>query len=155
MALQSQVNRLISPAVAGDKATPDQSIYTPINYVADASGVACGSFCWPGSVAGTVSGTTTGDAAPLGFVERVINAPNFAPLDDGTLIIPEGYPLTVAVKGDYWVEAAATVTAGTAVYVDKTNGKIYGSAATNNIAASGWTFKTAASTGEMVIISNW
>ena len=155
MALQSQVNRLISPAVAGDKATPDQSIYTPINYVADASGVACGSFCWPGSADGTVSSTTTGTAAPLGFVERVINAPNFDPLDDGTLVIPSGYPLTVAVKGDYWVKAADSVIAGATVYVDKTNGNIYGSTGTNNIAVTGWTFKTAGDAGDMVIISNW
>ena len=31
MPLQSQVNLSVAPGVAGDKATPDQSVYTPLD----------------------------------------------------------------------------------------------------------------------------
>lgn len=34
MPLQSKVNLSVAPGVAGDKATPDQSIYTPLNPLA-------------------------------------------------------------------------------------------------------------------------
>ena len=155
MPLQSQVNLALAPGVAGDKATPDQSIYTPINYLAGEGGVSVGTFCWRGTDPGVAVGTTTGDAAPLGFVERVLVYPNYNVFEDATLIVPEGFGLTVAVKGDYWVEAGAAVTVEGQVYVDKTNGAILAAAGTNGIAATGWKFKTAGEAGDMVIISNW
>lgn len=34
MPLQTQVNLSVAPGVAGDKATPDQSVYTPLNPLA-------------------------------------------------------------------------------------------------------------------------
>ena len=41
MPLQSQVNLSVAPGVAGDKATPGQSIYTPLNPLA-AVALPCG-----------------------------------------------------------------------------------------------------------------
>lgn len=154
MALQSQVNTALAVGVAGDKATPDQSIYTPINYLAGEGGVNVGTFCWLGSAANLAASTGTG--APLGFVERVINFPNYDVMDDGSMTAPEGYGLTVAVKGDYWVKAAAAAAVGASVYVNTTTGEISGASGDGYVAAAGWTFKTAATAaGDMAIISNW
>lgn len=154
MALQSQVNVSAALGVAGDKATPDQSIYTPINYVAGASGATVGTFCWAGSTAGVADGTGIG--APLGLVERVINYPNYDVDSAGTMTVPAGFPLTVAVKGDYWIKAAAAAAVGADVYVNNTTGAITGASGDGYVAVTGWKFKTAAAAaGDMAIISNW
>ena len=46
MPLQSQVNLSVAPGVAGDKATPGQSIYTPLNPLA-AVALPVGRFVFP------------------------------------------------------------------------------------------------------------
>ena len=155
MALQTQVNIDLPLAVAGQKATPDQSVYTPINYVADAAGVKVGTFCWAGTEAGVATATTAGTAAPLGFVERVISTYIYDVLDGATETVREGQGLTIAVRGDYYVQTSEAATIGGQVYVDKTNGKILAAAGSNGIAAPGWVFKTAGAANDMVIISNW
>lgn len=155
MALQTQVNIDLPLAVAGQKATPDQSVYTPINYVADENGVKVGTFCWAGTEAGVATATTTGTAAPLGFVEKVISTYIYDVLDGATETVREGQGLTIAVRGDYYVQTSEAATIGGQVYVDKTNGKILAAAGSNGIAAPGWVFKTAGSANDMVIISNW
>ena len=156
MALQKTVGMAYAPAVAGDKATPDQSVYTPINYFAGANGVLAGSFCWVNSSnPKVVDGTTTGTAAPLGFVERNLSYPNYQIMDDGTLVIPQGYTPNIAVRGDYWVVTTEAATVGGQVYVDKTNGNILAAAGSNGIAAPGWVFATAGAANDTVIISNW
>lgn len=153
MALQKQVNIDMAVAVPGQKATPDQAVYTPINYVADADGVSMGTFCWASTTAGVATATTTGTDKPLGFVERVVS---FA-LDsdsDASVLVPQYGALTVAVKGDYYVATTEAATVGGSVYVDKTNGKILAAAGTNGI-DTGWKFKTAGAANDIVIISNW
>ena len=116
MPLQSQVNLSVAPGVAGDKATPDQSIYTPLNPLA-AVALPVGRFVFPvvdsgvidNTQATNVAGTAT---AVLGFVERVINYVNYEIFSDGTLTVPAGSNLTVAVKGDYWAVSTTKATVG-------------------------------------------
>ena len=155
MPLQTAVNLDIALAVPGQKATPDQSVYTPINYVADESGVQMGTFCWAATTAGVATATTTGTGAPLGFVERVISTYIYDVKDGATMTVPEGQALTIAVRGDYYVQTSEAATVGGQVYVDKTNGKILAAAGSNGIAAPGWVFKPAGAANDMVIISNW
>ena len=155
MPLQTAVNMDIALAVPGQKATPDQSVYTPINYVADENGVQMGTFCWAATTAGVATATTTGTNPPLGFVERVISTYIYNVKDGATMTVPEGQALTIAVRGDYYVQTSEAATVGGQVYVDKTNGKILAAAGSNGIAAPGWVFKTAGSANDMVIISNW
>ena len=156
MALQKQVYLDAALAVPGQKATPDQHVYTPTNYVAGENGVAVGTFCWRNTTnANVADSTTTGTDAPLGFVERVISAPIYDVREGGTLVIPEGKALTIAVRGDYYVQTSEAATFGGQVYVDKTNGKILAAAGSNGIACPGWRFKTSGAANDMVIISNW
>ena len=102
MPLQSQVNLSVAPGVAGDKATPDQSIYTPLNPLA-AVALPVGRFVFPVVDSGVIDNTRATNVAGtatavLGFVERVINYVNYELLSDGTLTVPAGSNLTVAVK---------------------------------------------------------
>lgn len=154
--LQSQVNTDLAAAVPGQKATPNQSIYTPNNFVAGENGAQVGTFCWPdGSNPGAVDSTTSGADAPLGFVERVISTYMYDVTESGTLTVPAGQAVTVAVRGDYWVQTTETATVGGQVYVDKTNGSILSAVGSNGIACPGWVFRTAGDANDMVIISNW
>lgn len=154
--LQSQVNTDLAAAVPGQKATPDQSIYTPNNFVAGENGTQVGTFCWiDGSNPGAVDSTTSGSDAPLGFVERVISTYMYDVTESGTLTVTAGQAVTVAVRGDYWVKTTETATVGGQVYVDKTNGSILSAVGSNGIACPGWVFRTAGNADDMVIISNW
>lgn len=154
--LQNQVNIDLAAAVPGQKATPDQSIYTPNNFVAGQNGTLVGTFCWVDSInPGAVDSTTSGAAAPLGFVERVISTYMYDVTESGTLTVPAGQAVTVAVRGDYWVQTTETATVGGQVYVDKTTGNILAAAGGNGIACPGWVFRTAGNADDMVIISNW
>ena len=82
----------------------------------------------------------------LGFAERVINYVNWNLLDDGTLTVPEGAALTVAVRGDYW---AVSSTASTA------DGSISNGTPDATHLDTGWVVKTPGAAGEPIIISNW
>lgn len=148
MALQSQVNLYRAVGVQGGKATPDQSIYTPINYVAGEGGVTAGAFCY--ADADTEGVAVAAGTTVLGFVERVISASLYDVTANGSLVYPEGTGLTIAVKGDYYVAAPETVAVGDTVYADADTGAV---AATGN--DTGFVYKTAGDADELVIISNW
>jgi len=119
MPLQKQINLYVAPGVAGDKATPDQSVYTPLNPLAEVA-LPVGGFVFPviedgvrdNSRATNVAGTAT---EVLGLVERVINYVNYDVLSPGTLMVPKDSALTVAVRGDYWVVSSTAATVGQAV----------------------------------------
>ena len=154
MGLQKKVGLYNPVAVAGDKATPDQSIYTPINYLADEDGVKVGTFCWVTSTPNVVASTTSGTSAPLGFVERNLSYPQYNVTVDGSLVMPEGQVPNIATRGDYFVVTKEVCTVGGKVYVDKTNGDILAAAGSNGI-DTGWTFATAGQIDDTVIITKW
>ena len=159
MALQKQVNLTVAPGVQGDKATPDQSVYTPINPLA-AVALPVGRFVFPvveggardNSRATNVAGTAT---EILGFVERVINYLNYDVFEDGTLTVPEGAALTVAVKGDYWAVSSTAATVGQSVLASTADGSISTGTADATHLDTGWKVKTPGAVGELFIISNW
>ena len=148
MAMQSQVYTELCVGVPGQAVTPDQSIYTPINYTAGEGGVYAGSFCYADSE--TEGLAVAAGSTVLGFVERVQVADLFDTDETGTLLIPEGNAPTIAVKGDYYVVAPGTVAVGDSVYADAESGAV---ASSGN--DTGWTYKTAGEEGDTVIISNW
>ena len=62
MPLQKQVNLYRAPGVAGDKATPDQSVYTPLNPLA-AKSLPVGSFVFPVVSSGVIDNTQATNVA--------------------------------------------------------------------------------------------
>ncbi len=159
MPLQSKVNLDVAPGVAGDKATPGQSVYTPQNPLA-AVDLPVGGFVFPvvedgvrdDSRATNVAG---GANEVLGFVERVINYVNFDLMESGTLTVPEGSALTVAVRGDYWAVSSTAATVGQAVLASTEDGSVSTGTADATHLNTGWVVKTAGAVGEPILISNW
>lgn len=155
MGLQKEVNLYTAAGAPGAKATPDQSIYTPINYLA-AVDMPVGAFCFAGTDEGTATNVAGSETKVLGFVERVINYADYKFDEAGTLIVPEGSNLTIAVKGDYWVVSTAEAKVGQKVLASTTDGSIStGDAAAEGSIDTGWVVKTAADAGEPFIISSW
>lgn len=159
MPLQSKVNRYLAQGVPGAKATPDQSVYTPLNPLA-AKALPVGGFVFPvvsGGVTDNTSATNVAGTATevLGFVERVINYVNYDLLDDGTLTVPEGSALTVAVRGDYWAVSSTAATVGQKVLASTADGSISTGTPDATHLDTGWVVKTPGAIGEPIIISNW
>ena len=153
MALQKAVNTAAALGVPGAKATPDQSIYTPVNSFAASGGVAAGSFAWLNASGELVQVMPSGATSVLGLVERDVYYPNYTITSDGSLVIPEGYAATVAVKGDYYAKVDASASVGAAVYAKAADGSVTLTSASN--CATGWVVKTPAASGGIAIISAW
>ena len=123
---QKEVGKYNNPAIAGDRANNQEVIYTPENLVTKVDlgtgiPVQVGGFAWrdatyPEQVVGSGSGS------PVGFAERVQNYPYYDMTDEGTLVVPNGASVQLAVKGDFFVQADATTSAGATVYANTSNG---------------------------------
>lgn len=156
--VQKTVNMYPAAAVQGDRASQNPFVYTPQNYLAGTNGVTVGTFVWESSEEGDPKQVVnTGTGAPLGFVERVLANYNYDLTSEGTMLIPEGGLVTVALRGDFYVAADTTVTVGMAVFASTTNGAV--KFATAGSTQSGYVetpYKamTAGAQGDMIIISN-
>lgn len=140
-------------AIPGDRANNQPAVYTPTNFLAG-EGVEAGSFVWrDGDAPATkVKGSTSGSDDPLGFVERVQNAPNYDVNTPGTLAIPEGEAVEVAVKGDFYIKADAAHDVGDTVYAYVANG--HPTFTTSMSLPTSFKAFTAGASGDMTIITN-
>lgn len=157
--LQKSVGLYPAIGIPGQQVAFNQAVYTPQNYLSDGT-VQCGGFAF--AVAASTTGTavkfpiaslkgSAGDK-PIGFVERTFTAS--IELDTDTPdIYPKGSELTIAVRGDYYIDAPAAATVGQAVLCNPTTGAItFGTAGATN--DTGWTVQTAGAKGDTIIISN-
>jgi len=144
-------------AIQGDRANNQEVIYAPTNFTvasgATAVAVKVGGFVWRDATnpATQVAASTIGTDKPLGFMERVQNFPNYNINTEGTLEIPKGSEVNVAVKGDFFVAADASVSVGDTVYADPTTGAA--SFIGTNKTATDFKAFTSGSSGDMVIIT--
>ena len=150
---QKDVQKYNKEAIPGDRANNQDVIYTPTNLTvksaASAVAVQVGGFAWK-DANDQVEGGGTG--APTGFVERVQNYQYYDMTEDGTLIVPQGAAVELAVKGDFFVQADATTSAGATVYANTSNGA---ATLTSGAATVDTGFKTwnATTSGGMAIIT--
>ncbi len=147
MAFQTSVGVNIPQAVPGQAVTPNQSIYTPRNYIAAEGGLAAGGFAFYGDDEHLAY---SNGSALLGFVERVLSGFIWDITEGASLSYAEGDAVTIAVRGDYWVKAPAAVAVGDAVYADASTGAV----ASGGV-DTGWTYRSTGEEGDMVMISNW
>lgn len=127
MGFPRQVNTQAAPAVAGDFC--DSNPRATVNagqgaFVAGPNGVAVGRFAWADE-----SGTQLanyGAGAPTGFIHREQQALITGWLEEASLIVPEGYPVTAFSAGGFWVRNAGQTTAmpEQAAFVDNSTGKV-------------------------------
>lgn len=161
MAFQEQVNRYRAVGIAGQAATPDQSVYTAKNYLSDGT-AKIGCFVFADTETPNHA-TATGTAGPvLGLVERNIVYPIYDVSKGALDTAPEGYGLTIAVRGDYYVQStSATNTVGNAVFASLTDGTIQTGTAGSTVSGcveTPWTVKDVLEAGTakgLILISNW
>lgn len=158
MGLQKSVNLSCAPAVAGDRASQNPMVYYFENFKAASGGVTVGAFAFQD----TTDPTLVKNAAagkPLGFVERTLEHFNYNAAADGSLVIPAGGNVAVAIRGDFYVVAGAAVTKGHKAYVNNTTGAITFAASGSSVTGAtetDWTaMNAAAAAGDLVVISNW
>jgi hypothetical protein len=161
---QSSVNLYPAPAVAGDFASenPRASVPGPESgFVAGANGVTIGKMAWIAADGKTVNSYGTAPNAPDGFVHREQQGLIETYLQETSVLIPAGFPVTLMRTGDYFanVTGATGATKGSAVYATYATGDItIGSAATGasvtavsgstNTAIFGATFTASAHSGD-------
>lgn len=157
MPFQTSVNTQPAPAVAGDFAAHDRSsarsvLAGPGGLVAGPGGVTVGRFCWitssPADPDGSPSiASSAGSGQVAGIVHREQQALITAFLGESTMVVPQGFPITVMRGGDFWIKNEGTTQAvpGQFAYAAFANGAA-------NFAAAG-SPGTASVTGTIAAVS--
>lgn len=156
MAMQKKVNLYQAVAVQGDRASQNPTVYMPFNFLAGGS-ITVGTFVWQ-DPANPNEILNSGTGAPLGFIERILTNFNYVLTSEGTLIVEEGGELAVAVRGDFYALADASVTVGMAVFANNTTGAVKFAEAgstQSGYTETNWRALTAGAAGDLIIISNW
>lgn len=167
MALQKSVGLNYALGIPGQQVVVGQAEYAVYNPLSDGT-VKAGTFCF--KKAGTGNGevfahaSLTGAASdqPIGFVERVVDTYIPTVGGDATQVYPAGAAVTVAIRGQYYIEAPAAIASdGLGVFINPTTGaiSIAASAGTGEV-DTGWTCRipnggTSAAQGDLVIVERF
>lgn len=157
---QGQVNILPAIGVPGQHMSTNPLVSTQKGYCA-ADTVTIGGFVWAATEDKKDAFVkSTGDGAPLGFAVREITNP-LGYNKSAFNTVPKGFPVSVAVKGDFAVITRTAATVGQSVYAVLADGSIktgekgatvYGEVETDykvvNINGGG-------DEGDIIVISNW
>lgn len=157
---QGQVNILPAIGVPGQHMSTNPLVSTQKGYRA-ADTVTIGGFVWAETVnENDAFVKSTGADAPLGFAVREITNP-LGYNESASNTVPKGFPVSVAVKGDFAVITGTVATVGQSVFAVladgsiKTGGKddiVEGAVKTDykvvNINGGG-------AEGDIIVISNW
>ena len=167
MPLQKSVGNSYALGVPGQQVVVGQAEYAAYNPLSDGT-VKAGTFCF--KKAGTGNGeafahaSATGAASdlPLGFVERVVDSYIPTVGGDATQVYPAGAALTVAIRGQYYIEAPATIASdGLGVFINPTTGAIsIAASAGDGEVDTGWTCRipnggTSAAKDDIVIVERF
>ena len=132
---QTRVNTQPAPGVAGDFASANMNKYSvlagPGGIVAGAAGLYQARFAWldwsrvDGDSAPALA-NNTGSGAPAGFVRRDQQALNTTYLSSASMLMPQGFPVTLFSEGDFWVvnDGAALAQPGMKAYANFADGKV-------------------------------
>ena len=160
--MQKNVDLVVKKGFDGQRVTTNQNFYTCENYLSDGT-VKAGAFAFKASASGNGepfgSVSATGSAL-VGFVERAVDA-SIAPTVEATDVYPAGFPVLVAVKGQFYVTANSSVSAGMLVLVAGDTGSItFASQASEGLIDTGFKVvipdgKTSASNGDVVMIEKF
>lgn len=157
---QRQVNILHDIGVPGQHMGTNPLVSTQKGYCA-ANTVNIGGFVWAVNEEGEDAlVTSSGKDTPLGFAVREITNP-LGYNESASNTVPKGFPVSVAVKGDFAVITRTTATVGQSVFAVLADGSI-------KTAAKGSTIDNAVETdykvvningggavGDIIVISNW
>jgi hypothetical protein len=158
---QGQVNILPAIGVPGQHMSTNPLVSTQKGYCA-ADTVTIGGFVWaaPTEKNNDAFVKSTGERAPLGFAVREITNP-LGYNESASNTVPKGFPVSVAVKGDFAVVTGTVATVGQSVFAVCTDGTIKTGKA--GIAVEGAVetdykvvnINGGGAVGDIIVISNW
>lgn len=162
--LKGQVNILPAIGVPGQHMSTNPLVSTQKGYCA-ADTVTIGGFVWAATVVESVKSTvgfvkSTGEGAPLGFAVREITNP-LGYNQPASNTVPKGFPVSVAVKGDFAVITGTVATVGQSVFAVFEDGSIKTDTAGAEIAGAIETdykvvnINGGGAVGDIIVISNW
>lgn len=158
---QGQVNILPAIGVPGQHMSTNPLVSTPKGYCA-ADTVTIGGFVWAVTVDKNDDAfvKSTGTGAPLGFAVREITNP-LGYNESASNTVPKGFPVSVAVKGDFAVITTTTATVGQSVFAVLADGTIKTDAAGGTVEGAVETdykvvnINGGGAVGDIIVISNW
>lgn len=164
---QGQVNILPAIGVPGQHMSTNPLVSTQKGYCA-ADTVTIGGFVWAATVDkndATVDKNdafvkSTGTGAPLGFAVREITNP-LGYNESASNTVPKGFPVSVAVKGDFAVITGTAATVGQSVFAVLADGSIKTGTAGNIVEDAIETdykvvnINGGGAVGDIIVISNW
>lgn len=157
---QGQVNILPAIGVPGQHMSTKPLVSTQKGYCA-ADTVNIGGFVWAATVNNNDAFVKSkGTGAPLGFAVREITNP-LGYNESASNTVPTGFPVTVAVKGDFAVITATTATVGQSVFAVRADGSIKTGAAGGTVNGAEETdykvvnINGGGAVGDIIVISNW
>lgn len=158
---QGQVNILPAIGVPGQHMSTNPLVSTQKGYCA-ADTVTIGGFVWAVETENKNDAfvKSTGTGAPLGFAVREITNP-LGYNESASNTVPKGFPVSVAVKGDFAVITTTTATVGQSVFAVLEGGTIKTGAAGNKVEGAVETdykvvnINGGGAAGDIIVISNW
>lgn len=157
---QGQVNILPAIGVPGQHMSTNPLVSTQEGYCA-ADTVTIGGFVWATTVNNNDAFVkSTGAGAPLGFAVREITNP-LGYNESASNTVPKGFPVSVAVKGDFAVVTKTVATVGQSVFAVLTDGSIKTGAADGTVKDAVKTdykvvnINGGGAVGDIIVISNW
>lgn len=158
---QGQVNILPAIGVPGQHMSTNPLVSTQKGYCA-ADTVTIGGFVWAATVDGTNDAfvKSTGTGAPLGFAVREITNP-LGYNQPASNTVPKGFPVSVAVKGDFAVITGTVARVGQSVFAVLADGSIKTGIAGDIVDDAIETdykvvnINGAGAVGDIIVISNW
>lgn len=157
---QGQVNNLPAIGVPGQHMSTNPLVSTQKGYCA-ADTVTIGGFVWAETVKDNDALVkSTGTGAPLGFAVREITNP-LGYNESASNTVPKGFPVSVAVKGDFAVVTRTAATVGQSVFAMVTDGTIKTGEAGGHIDDAVETdykvvnINGGGAEGDIIVISNW
>jgi len=124
MPFQTVINDQQAPAVAGDFASTNpfaNVLAGPGALVAPAGGLIVGNFAWVGPQGQVSQSFVAG--WQLGFLGRNEQALITQFLGEATMVVPQGFMVTLFNEGDFWANFEAGATPGQNVYADPNDGQ--------------------------------
>lgn len=157
---QKQVNILPAIGVPGQHMSTNPLVSTQEGYCA-ADTVTIGGFVWAVSEKNNNAFVkSTGKDAPLGFAVREITNP-LGYNESASNTVPKGFPVSVAVKGDFAVITGTAATVGQSVFAVLENGTIKTDATGQTVDGAVETdykvvnINGGGAAGDIIVISNW
>ena len=163
---QGQVNILPAIGVPGQHMSTNPLVSTQKGYCA-ADTVTIGGFVWATTVnnndangANDAFVKSTGTGAPLGFAVREITNP-LGYNQPASNTVPKGFPVSVAVKGDFAVITGTAATVGQSVFAVLADGSIKTAPKGDGVDDAVETdykvvnINGGGAVGDIIVISNW